>query len=781
MPTRRAYTYTKQYLLRSNLATVLLLTLLFLYTSWLYRGLKRQADLERHLPNQLHSSSHAFTTTTAAHSSDLQQTAAGAAVGRLVGSQLTHVVQAGSLFSWGLDNSHRTGRLGGDNTAPQLTLPHLQVLSVAASRHSLFVTADGVLFSMGPNNSAGGGQLWVWGYDGCTGGQLPEQREAWRPRRVAGQLANKKVVAFDVGYTFWLAATADGELYTCDNMDDGYAGTLPQKRRPHHAGQLGRAGTPHQPGRVDSLTAHRITAVAAGREHALAATSEGQLFSWGGSRAVLGRDGEAGLPGLVQGALAGKLVKHVAAGEYFSLAATDSQVFAWGSNAYLCLGTGNASVAELLQPAAVAGTLGAGSWQIKGLIAGYQHAFAIADKPGDEELLQLMQQSSKTARAAASAGTVVGSSVAGGVAVLQQGTGGSGVAGIEVILTEKQQQEREQLLQQQQQQQQQQYNTQHRNPCWGGLGPGLSCLPYFNIIGVSKCGTTDLYHRLTLHKQILAATNKGPHFWDECPHPPAKGGCTAGPSGDFQAYINLFSRAADLIRSRPDAIAGEASSNTFTSANGVYLRGFRGDKPWADWAGSAGLNASMPALLREAQPYLRLIVMLRDPVDRYYSAYHYYKWWEKEERQPTADDFHAHALREMQQWRDCVAAADLATCVRRYNPQQLVKGMYSQFLQDWLVHFLRHQLLLLRYEDYKAALPQHLEAVLQFLDVSPPETASWQAMLGAAVQNTKSYPPMRHDTRELLREFYAPFNRELADVLQGDCRWLWLDRPENGG
>jgi hypothetical protein len=118
---------------------------------------------------------------------------------------------------------------------------------------------------------------------------------------------------------------------------------------------------------------------------------------------------------------------------------------------------------------------------------------------------------------------------------------------------------------------------------------------------------------------------QGPHFWDECPYPPAEGGCTAGPSGDFQAYINLFSRAADLIRSRPDAITGEASSNTFTSSNGIYLRGFRGDKPWETWAGSAGRNASMPALLREAQPYLRLIVMLRDPVDRYYSAYHYYR------------------------------------------------------------------------------------------------------------------------------------------------------------
>lgn len=34
------------------------------------------------------------------------------------------------------------------------------------------------------------------------------------------------------GYTFWLAATADGELYTCDNMDDGYAGVLHVIDRP---------------------------------------------------------------------------------------------------------------------------------------------------------------------------------------------------------------------------------------------------------------------------------------------------------------------------------------------------------------------------------------------------------------------------------------------------------------------------------------------------------------------------------------------------------------------
>jgi hypothetical protein len=33
----------------------------------------------------------------------------------------------------------------------------------------------------------------------------------------------------------------------------------------------------------------------------------------------------------------------------------------------------------------------------------------------------------------------------------------------------------------------------------------------------------------------------------------------------------------------------------------------------------------MAELLREALPYSRLIVIFRNPADRYYSAYHYYR------------------------------------------------------------------------------------------------------------------------------------------------------------
>jgi hypothetical protein len=65
-------------------------------------------------------------------------------------------------------------------------LAGVKAVAAAAGRYSTLVLDDA-------------GQIWVWGFDGCAEGRLPEQSEAWKPRKVAGALANKKVVAFDIG------------------------------------------------------------------------------------------------------------------------------------------------------------------------------------------------------------------------------------------------------------------------------------------------------------------------------------------------------------------------------------------------------------------------------------------------------------------------------------------------------------------------------------------------------------------------------------------------------
>jgi N-acetylgalactosamine 4-sulfate 6-O-sulfotransferase len=100
-------------------------------------------------------------------------------------------------------------------------------------------------------------------------------------------------------------------------------------------------------------------------------------------------------------------------------------------------------------------------------------------------------------------------------------------------------------------------------------------------------------------------------------------------------------------------------------------------------------------------------------------------------------------------------------------------------LQDWLRHWPRQQLLILRYEDYIAAVPQHLKAVLTFLDLPEPEAATFGAMAAAEPQNKKAYPLIRADTRQQLEVFYAPFNAALTKML-GDARWQWADVEGQG-
>ena len=42
----------------------------------------------------------------------------------------------------------------------------------------------------------------------------------------------------------------------------------------------------------------------------------------------------------------------------------------------------------------------------------------------------------------------------------------------------------------------------------------MRCFPYFMLIGVSKCGTTDLFARIRMHPEIFGPTVKEIRFWN---------------------------------------------------------------------------------------------------------------------------------------------------------------------------------------------------------------------------------------------------------------------------
>lgn len=48
-----------------------------------------------------------------------------------------------------------------------------------------------------------------------------------------------------------------------------------------------------------------------------------------------------------------------------------------------------------------------------------------------------------------------------------------------------------------------------------------------------------------------------------------------------------------------------------------------------------------------------------------------FRWWKKDEPAPSAEDFHAATVREINEWNACVKDKGQAKCVRLYNPQQV--------------------------------------------------------------------------------------------------------------
>lgn len=58
------------------------------------------------------------------------------------------------------------------------------------------------------------------------------------------------------------------------------------------------------------------------------------------------------------------------------------------------------------------------------------------------------------------------------------------------------------------------FNSSHKNPCWTSVNGKLKCLPYFQGIGMDKCGTIDLFARISRHPDVVPnIKNKETMWW----------------------------------------------------------------------------------------------------------------------------------------------------------------------------------------------------------------------------------------------------------------------------
>lgn len=233
-------------------------------------------------------------------------------------------------------------------------------------------------------------------------------------------------------------------------------------------------------------------------------------------------------------------------------------------------------------------------------------------------------------------------------------------------------------------------------------------LPDFLIAGVPKAGTTALHAALAAHPGLYLSGVKEPKFFLSDGPPPARGG-----PGDVQTYQEHVWRRADyeaLFDAAPrHALKGEATP--------FYLHDLEAQQR-----------------IKKLIPDVKIILMLRDPVDRAHSNWQHL-WTAGLE--PEAD-FVAAMRREPER-----AAAGWAAFWHYAG-----LGRYGSQVRHLFELFDREQVLILRYRDLRETPAYTLDRVCGFLGV---ETGVVDVVPQANVNFSVADTPVNGVLRYLLR------------------------------
>lgn len=275
-------------------------------------------------------------------------------------------------------------------------------------------------------------------------------------------------------------------------------------------------------------------------------------------------------------------------------------------------------------------------------------------------------------------------------------------------------------------------------------GAGTAILrpfPDFILIGGKRCGTTSFYFQALRHPGILPMfpsarflpkprDSKGPHYFDSHSQ--------HGLAWYRGHFPSRFKRRLVEWRTGGPVSAGEASP--------YYL-----------------YHPLAPQRVAGVLPGVKLIVLLRSPLERTYSHYREQRR-NKTETLGFEDALEAEAVRTAGEEERLLADPRYSSFA--HEQQSYVRqSEYVRGLRRWLEHFPRESLLILPSELYYTDPAAAFGRVFNFLCL-PAADIGVAPVLNAAPQS-----PMNASTRRRLEEHFAPFNAELEALTGQQFPW----------
>lgn len=238
----------------------------------------------------------------------------------------------------------------------------------------------------------------------------------------------------------------------------------------------------------------------------------------------------------------------------------------------------------------------------------------------------------------------------------------------------------------------------------------MKILPDFLIIGASRCGTSSMFKNLERHPKILPSAVKEIHYFD-----------------------NNFKKGFDWYKSkfpeRPDDILSfEATPN--------YLFEMR-----------------CPSNCHPKLPDVKLIVMLRNPIERTWSQF-----------------YHCKIKGQMR--------------VLKLLDVTVQKSMYSKQIKRWLNYYDKDRFLFIHSKDFFENPGMVLNKVFDFVGVERQDFSNfiyWEAWrkdlkmepVRVIDENFKKdeYPKISEEDRDMLKNLFKPYNEKLYEIIGDDYGW----------
>jgi len=295
----------------------------------------------------------------------------------------------------------------------------------------------------------------------------------------------------------------------------------------------------------------------------------------------------------------------------------------------------------------------------------------------------------------------------------------------------------------------------------GGLLPSLL------LIGARKCGTTALSNQLREHPSLVFPDcYTGRKQW---PPRVQRLMCV------WNKEVRYFSRGLNVVdacwyrRLYPCSASAEPEH----SKAGAGLVAFDGSPDYLVIP-----DANIAAMYLQLGPRARLVAMLRNPSDRFYSAYN---MGMNEKRRPSEKATYTEFSGSL----DRLIACAPKECPEEPNVVMLFfnYGMYARHLQRFITHFGREALLIECSEEYYATPLPTVQRVLAHagLAMSPALESSLLASAsnrsqhksnaGARWGGTGYKGHLAQTERAKLDAFYRPYNAELYALMGRDLRW----------